>query len=63
MVARRHFDAMVFTYLAEELGRISPYLRTHITRFGAYATDVLGIEPEAFTSELPEVDFEVRLAA
>ncbi|GAA3428763.1 Tn3 family transposase [Streptosporangium nondiastaticum] len=44
---------------AEELGAISPYLRAHISRFGAYATDEMGVEPEAFNPELKEVDFTV----
>jgi hypothetical protein len=27
---------------------MSPYLRSHISRFGVYATDDLGRHPEAF---------------
>jgi hypothetical protein len=38
-------------------GALSPYLRGHITRFGAYATDELGCHPEAFNPMLKEVDF------
>lgn len=34
-----------------------PAART--TRFGAYAADVLGTEPEAFEAALDEVDFTV----
>ncbi len=44
---------------AEELSAISPYLRAHIRRFGAYATDEMGVEPEVFNPELKEVDFTV----
>jgi hypothetical protein len=43
------------------LAGLSPYLRAHIRRFGAYATDELGIGPEA---ALTETDFTVlNLAA
>lgn len=53
-----------WTITAEELAALSPYLRTHISRFGAYATDVLGIEPEAFNPALDEIDFTImNLAA
>jgi hypothetical protein len=48
-----------WTITAEEIAARSPYIRAHITRFGAYATDVLGIEPEAFDPALDEVDFTV----
>jgi hypothetical protein len=82
-VERRHFEAMVFYYpaeelrtgdiadivrdliaegwtiTAEELAALSPYLSAYVSRFGAYATDVLGIEPEAFNSVLDEIDFTV----
>jgi hypothetical protein len=36
---------------------MSPYLRAHISRFGAYATDDLTRRPEAFNPVLKEVDF------
>jgi TnpA family transposase len=42
---------------AEQLGAMSPYLRRHISRFGAYATDDLTRRPEAFNPVLEEVDF------
>nr|WP_231972533.1 transposase [Nocardiopsis alborubida] len=48
-----------WTITAEEIAALSPYIRAHITRFGAYATDVLGIEPEAFNPDLDEIDFTV----
>ncbi|WP_433235016.1 DUF4158 domain-containing protein [Streptosporangium sp. CA-135522] len=49
---------------AEELGALSSYLRAHISRFGAYATDEIGVQPAAFNPELKEVDFTVlNLAA
>ncbi|MFI9597475.1 hypothetical protein [Nonomuraea sp. NPDC052265] len=49
---------------AEELGALSPYLRAHISRFGAYATDEIGVRPAAFNPELTEIDFTtVGLAA
>ena len=35
------------------------YLRGHISRFGAYATDELGRHPEAFNPVLNEVDFTI----
>ena len=42
---------------ADQLGAMSPYLRGHISRFGAYATDDLNRQPEAFNPVLKEVDF------
>jgi TnpA family transposase len=42
---------------ADQLGAMSPYLRGHISRFGAYATDELKHHPEAFNPVLKEVDF------
>ncbi len=42
---------------ADQLGAMSPYLRAHISRFGAYATDDLTRQPEAFNPVLKEVDF------
>ncbi|MER6951871.1 hypothetical protein ABT294_48440 [Nonomuraea sp. NPDC000554] len=43
---------------------LSPYLRSHITRFDAYATDELAVIPAAFNPVLKEVDFTaVDLAA
>ncbi len=42
---------------AGQLGAMSPYLRAHISRFGAYATDDLTRPPEAFNPVLKEVDF------
>ena len=42
---------------ADQLGAKSPYLRGHISRFGAYATDDLKRQPEAFNPVLKEVDF------
>ena len=42
---------------ADQLGAMSPYLRAHISRFGAYATDDLTRRPEAFNPVLKEVDF------
>lgn len=42
---------------ADQLGAMSPYLRSHISRFGAYATDDLKRQPEAFNPVLTEVDF------
>ena len=42
---------------ADQLGAMSPYLRGHISRFGAYATDDLARQPEAFNPVLKEVDF------
>jgi Tn3 transposase DDE domain len=42
---------------ADQLGAMSPYIRAHISRFGAYATDDLNRQPEAFNPVLKEVDF------
>ena len=42
---------------ADQLGAMSPYLRAHISRFGAYATDDLTRQPEAFNPVFKEVDF------
>jgi Tn3 transposase DDE domain len=42
---------------AGQLGTLSPYLRGHISRFGAYATDELTRQPEAFNPVLKEIDF------
>jgi hypothetical protein len=42
---------------AEQLGAMSPYLRGHISRLGAYSTDGLARQPEAFDPVLKEVDF------
>jgi TnpA family transposase len=46
-----------WTITADQLAALSPYLRAHITRFGAYATDELAHQPEAFNPVLKEVDF------
>ena len=32
----------------EDLAQLSPYLASHILRFGAYATDELHIPPDVF---------------
>ncbi len=49
---------------ADHLGAMSPYLRGHISRFGAYATDDLARQPEASNPVLKEVDFTaIGLAA
>ncbi len=40
----------------EDLAHISPYLAEHINRFGEYSTHELGIQPEAYETEL-DVDF------
>jgi hypothetical protein len=45
-----------WTITADELGALSPYLRAHITRFGAYATDELTRQPPAFNPVLKEVE-------
>ena len=41
---------------AEDLAQLSPYLTSHILRFGAYATDELHIPPDVFDPALDEVD-------
>ena len=42
---------------AEDLAQLSPYLTSHILRFGAYATDELHIPPDVFDPALDGVDF------
>ena len=42
---------------AEDLAQLSPYLTSHILRFGAYATDELHILLDVFDPALDEVDF------
>jgi Tn3 transposase DDE domain len=60
----RELVAEGWTITAAELAALSPYLRAHISRFGAYATDELTHQPEAFNPVLKEVDFTaVDLAA
>jgi TnpA family transposase len=60
----RQLVAEGWTITADQLGALSPYLRSHITRFGAYATDELALIPAAFNPVLKEVDFTtVDLAA
>lgn len=60
----RQLVAEGWTITADQLGQIAPYLRAHISRFGAYATDVLHRQPDPFDPLLKEVDFtEVDLAA
>jgi TnpA family transposase len=46
-----------------QLGAMSPYLRAHISRFGACATDDLTRQPEAFNPVLNEVDFTASATA
>ncbi|MET9066897.1 hypothetical protein [Streptosporangium sandarakinum] len=53
----RQLVAEGWTVTADELGAISPYLRAHIRRFGAYATDEIAERPAAFNPELKEIDF------
>lgn len=49
---------------ADQLGQIAPYLRAHISRFGAYDTDELHHQPDPFDPLLKEVDFtDVELAS
>jgi hypothetical protein len=57
MDAVRRLVAEGWLITAEQLGATSPYLRRHISRFGAYATDDLARRPEAFNPVLEEVDF------
>ncbi|WP_324195407.1 transposase [Nocardia abscessus] len=46
-----------WTITADQLAALSPYLRAHISRFGAYATDELTHQPDPFDPTLTEVDF------
>ncbi|MEV0590412.1 DUF4158 domain-containing protein [Nonomuraea cavernae] len=49
---------------ADQLGQVAPYLRAHISRFGAYATEDLRRQPDPFDPLLKEIDFaDVDLAA
>ncbi|MFG6200341.1 Tn3 family transposase [Nonomuraea sp. JJY05] len=62
-VARQLF-AEGWQITADQLGQIAPYLRAHISRFGAYAIDELRHRPDPFDPLLKEVDFtDVELAA
>ncbi|MEU7900249.1 hypothetical protein AB0B45_46380 [Nonomuraea sp. NPDC049152] len=53
----RQLVAEGWTITADQLGQIAPYLRAHISRVGAYATDDLGRQPDPFDPLLKEVDF------
>ena len=53
----RELVAEGWTITAAELAALSPYLRAHVSRFGAYAIDELTHQPEAFNPVLKEVDF------
>ncbi|MFC4062621.1 Tn3 family transposase [Planomonospora corallina] len=57
MAVVRDLVAEGWPITADHLGAISPYLRAHIRRFGAYATDEITHEPAAFDPELKEIDF------
>ncbi|MFD0662317.1 Tn3 family transposase [Thermocatellispora tengchongensis] len=60
----RQLVAEGWSITADQLGRMAPYLRAHISRFGAYATDDLRHRPDPFDPLLKEVDFaDVELAA
>ena len=59
----RRLDAEGWLITADQLGAMSPYLRSHISRFGACATDDLARQPEAFNPVLVEVDFTADLSA
>jgi hypothetical protein len=60
----RQLVAEGWSITADQLGQIAPYLRAHISRFGAYATDELRHRPDPFDPLLKEVDFaDVELAA
>ncbi|MEV4400226.1 Tn3 family transposase [Nonomuraea sp. NPDC049607] len=60
----RQMVAEGWRIIADRLGQIAPYLRAHISRFGAYATDELRHRPDLFDPLLKEVDFtDVELAA
>ena len=52
----RDLVAEGWTITADQLAALSPYLRSHITRFGAYTTDELALRPAAFNPVLKEVD-------
>ena len=56
----RNLVAEGWLITADQLGAMSPYLRGHISRFGAYATDDLARHPEAFNPVLEEVDFTAQ---
>ncbi|MFI7643108.1 Tn3 family transposase [Nonomuraea sp. NPDC049400] len=60
----RQLVAEGWSITADQIGQIAPYLRAHISRFGAYATDELRHRPDPFDPLLKEVDFtDVELAA
>ena len=47
----------------EDVAQLSPYLVSHIRRFGAYATDELHIPPDAFDPALDEVNVDAEPVA
>lgn len=46
-----------WTITADQVAALSPYLRAHVSRFGAYATDDLAHQPDPFDPARSEVDF------
>ncbi|WP_157181975.1 hypothetical protein [Nocardia testacea] len=42
---------------SNQVAALSPYVRSHISRFGAYATDELTRQPDPFDPTLEEIDF------
>ncbi|MEU6184584.1 Tn3 family transposase [Nocardia sp. NPDC047038] len=53
----RELVAEGWAFTADQLAALSPYVRAHISRFGAYATDELTHQPDPFDPALTEVDF------
>ena len=53
----RDLIAEGWTIAADQIAALSPYLRSHITRLGAYTTDELALRHAAFNRVLKEVGF------
>ena len=63
MAVIRELIAEGWQVTVEHLAQLSPYLVSHIQRFGAYATDELHIPPDAFDPALADVEFDTEPVA
>jgi TnpA family transposase len=63
MAVIRELIAEGWQVTVEDLAQLSPYLVSHIQRFGAYATDELHIPPDAFDPALEDVEFDTEPVA
>jgi TnpA family transposase len=63
MAVIRELIAEGWQVTVEDLAQLSPYLVSHIQRFGTYATDELHIPPDAFDPALADVEFDTEPVA